>query len=70
MIKLKTVTEKRILICALEQKYNNLFIFKYLNYHSDIMISGGNFHGQYPAQALDVLAIAIQDLGTVSEVKK
>jgi histidine ammonia-lyase len=28
------------------------------------IISGGNFHGQYLAQAMDLLAIAIADLGS------
>jgi histidine ammonia-lyase len=31
------------------------------------VISGGNFHGQYPALALDVLAMAVAELGSVSE---
>ncbi|MDF2812559.1 MAG: aromatic amino acid lyase [Microvirga sp.] len=30
-------------------------------------ISGGHFHGQYVAQAMDVLAIAMTDLGSISE---
>ena len=30
-------------------------------------ISGGHFHGQYVAQAMDVLAIAMADLGSISE---
>ncbi len=29
--------------------------------------SGGNFHGQYPAFACDVLAIAVADLASISE---
>ncbi len=32
-----------------------------------ISISGGHFHGQYVAQAMDLLAIAIADLGSISE---
>jgi histidine ammonia-lyase len=32
-----------------------------------VSISGGHFHGQYVAQAMDVLAIAMTDLGSVSE---
>jgi histidine ammonia-lyase len=32
-----------------------------------VSISGGHFHGQYMAQAMDVLAIAMADLGTISE---
>jgi histidine ammonia-lyase len=34
---------------------------------SERVISGGNFHGQPTAQALDVLAIACADLGSISE---
>jgi histidine ammonia-lyase len=32
-----------------------------------VSISGGHFHGQYVAQAMDVLAIAMTDLGSISE---
>ena len=31
------------------------------------IISGGNFHGQYLAQAMDLLAIAVTDLGSICE---
>lgn len=31
------------------------------------IISGGNFHGEYPAKALDFLAIAIHEIASVSE---
>jgi histidine ammonia-lyase len=31
------------------------------------IISGGNFHGQYLAQAMDLLAMAITDLGSICE---
>lgn len=31
------------------------------------VISGGNFHGEYPAKALDYLAIGIQELANISE---
>ncbi|HSL71969.1 MAG TPA: histidine ammonia-lyase [Longimicrobiales bacterium] len=34
---------------------------------SDLILSGGNFHGQPIAQALDFLAIACADLGAISE---
>lgn len=30
-------------------------------------ISGGNFHGEYPAKALDYLAIGVHELGNISE---
>jgi histidine ammonia-lyase len=31
------------------------------------IISGGNFHGEYPAKALDLLAIAAHEIGSISE---
>ncbi|CAH1783270.1 unnamed protein product [Owenia fusiformis] len=31
------------------------------------IISGGNFHGEYPAKALDYLAIAVHELASISE---
>ena len=34
---------------------------------SDVIISGGNFHGQPLALALDFLAIALSELGSISE---
>jgi histidine ammonia-lyase len=32
-----------------------------------VIISGGNFHGEYPAKALDFLAIGVAELGSVAE---
>jgi len=34
---------------------------------SDTFLCGGNFHGEYPAKAADYLAIAISELGLISE---
>jgi histidine ammonia-lyase len=31
-------------------------------------ISGGNFHGEYPAKVLDYLAIGVHELANISEV--
>jgi histidine ammonia-lyase len=31
------------------------------------IISGGNFHGEYPAKALDYLAIGVQEIANISE---
>jgi histidine ammonia-lyase len=31
------------------------------------ILSNGNFHGEYPAKALDYLAIAVHELGSMSE---
>lgn len=33
-------------------------------------ISGGNFHGEYPAKAMDYLAIGVHELANISEVRK
>ncbi|KAH3765307.1 histidine ammonia-lyase [Pelomyxa schiedti] len=33
----------------------------------DTVLSGGNFHAEYPAKAADMLAIAIQDVANMSE---
>ncbi|KAI9333987.1 L-Aspartase-like protein [Obelidium mucronatum] len=35
--------------------------------HPTKSISGGNFHGEYPAKALDYLAIGIHELASISE---
>lgn len=32
-------------------------------------VSGGNFHGEYPAKALDYLAIGVHELASISEVQ-
>jgi len=32
-----------------------------------LIISGGNFHGEYPAKALDFLAISVTELANISE---
>ena len=32
-----------------------------------LILSGGNFHGEYPAKALDYLAIAVHELASISE---
>jgi len=34
---------------------------------SSVIISGGHFHGQYVAQAMDLLAIVMTDLGSICE---
>lgn len=35
--------------------------------HEGVIISGGNFHGEYPAKALDYLAIGIHEIASISE---
>jgi histidine ammonia-lyase len=32
-----------------------------------VIMSGGNFHGEYPAKALDFLAIGVHELANISE---
>jgi histidine ammonia-lyase len=39
----------------------------YENVEEGIILSGGNFHGEYPAKVLDYLAIAVQELAAISE---
>jgi len=49
--------------------------FSFFKKHSDtfygsksgFVISGGNFHGEYPAKALDILAIGVSELASISE---
>mmetsp|Transcript_100272 Transcript_100272/g.189100 ORF Transcript_100272/g.189100 Transcript_100272/m.189100 type:complete len:651 (-) Transcript_100272:53-2005(-) len=40
-----------------------------IRYNGDggMILSGGNFHGEYPAKALDYLAIAVHELAAISE---
>ena len=38
-----------------------------VNSELGLVISGGNFHGEYPAKALDYLAIGVHELASVSE---
>jgi hypothetical protein len=33
------------------------------------ILSGGNFHGEFPSKALDYLAIGIHELASISEVR-
>lgn len=35
-----------------------------------LIIEGGNFHGEYPAKALDYLAIGVHELASISEVER
>jgi len=40
---------------------------KYTNTNGGVIMSGGNFHGEYPAKALDYLAIGIHEIAAISE---
>ncbi len=54
---------RRVLEIEIDAATDNPLIFA----ESDRVVSGGNFHGQPVALALDVLAIAVATLGTISE---
>ncbi|KAL2087350.1 hypothetical protein ACEWY4_016178 [Coilia grayii] len=54
---------KRILTTELNSATDNPLVFA----ERGITISGGNFHGEYPAKALDFLAIGVHELASISE---
>lgn len=54
---------KRIIETEMNSATDNPMVLKDRNE----MISGGNFHGEYPAKALDYLAIGVHELANVSE---
>uniref|UniRef100_A0A915EF11 Histidine ammonia-lyase n=1 Tax=Ditylenchus dipsaci TaxID=166011 RepID=A0A915EF11_9BILA len=54
---------KSILTTEINSATDNPLIFAEL----EEIISGGNFHGEYPAKALDYLAIAVHELAQISE---
>eukprot|EP00760_Papus_ankaliazontas_P024324 PhM_4_TR2239/c0_g1_i3/m.82571/K01745/hutH, HAL; histidine ammonia-lyase len=45
---------------------DNPMIFPDLK-ESKCIVSGGNFHGEYPAKAMDFFAIAVHELGSIAE---
>ena len=53
---------KKVINIELNSVTDNPLVF-----HNEDIISGGNFHGQPVALALDFLAIAIAELGSISE---
>ncbi|XP_077980951.1 histidine ammonia-lyase-like [Glandiceps talaboti] len=54
---------KGILITEMNSATDNPMIFP----ERHEIISGGNFHGEYPAKALDFLAISVHELANMSE---
>ncbi|KAL2087352.1 hypothetical protein ACEWY4_016180 [Coilia grayii] len=54
---------KNILTTELNSATDNPLVFA----ERGITISGGNFHGEYPAKALDFLAIGVHELASISE---
>ncbi|XP_062861218.1 histidine ammonia-lyase-like [Trichomycterus rosablanca] len=53
----------KILTVELNSATDNPLVFA----DRGITISGGNFHGEYPAKALDFLAIGVHELASISE---
>lgn len=56
-----------VLEIELNAATDNPLVFAELEREDDRVVSGGNFHGAPIAAALDTLAIAITDLGSISE---
>ncbi|XP_031414309.1 histidine ammonia-lyase-like [Clupea harengus] len=54
---------KKILTTELNSATDNPLVFA----ERGITISGGNFHGEYPAKAMDFLAIGVHELANISE---
>ncbi|CAD5216638.1 unnamed protein product [Bursaphelenchus xylophilus] len=54
---------KNVLTTEINSATDNPLIFA----EEEEIISGGNFHGEYPAKVLDYLAIGVQELGQISE---
>ncbi|XP_036375702.1 histidine ammonia-lyase-like [Megalops cyprinoides] len=54
---------KSILTTELNSATDNPLVFA----KDDKIVSGGNFHGEYPAKALDFLAIGVHELASISE---
>ena len=54
---------ERVVECELEAVTDNPTVFE----DEDLVISAGNFHGQPLALALDFLAIAVAEIGSISE---
>ncbi|KAG5846055.1 hypothetical protein ANANG_G00145670 [Anguilla anguilla] len=54
---------KSILSIEMNSATDNPLVFP----ERDLIISGGNFHGEYPAKALDFLAIGVHELANISE---
>ncbi len=54
---------KHIIRTEMNSATDNPMVLKDRN----MLISGGNFHGEYPAKALDYLAIGVHELANISE---
>uniref|UniRef100_A0A4W3J7Y6 Histidine ammonia-lyase n=1 Tax=Callorhinchus milii TaxID=7868 RepID=A0A4W3J7Y6_CALMI len=54
---------KKIILTEINSATDNPIVFA----ERGEIISGGNFHGEYPAKALDYLAIGVHELAAISE---
>jgi len=54
---------KSLLLTEMNSATDNPMVF----YEENRIISGGNFHGEYPAKAMDYLAIGVHEYGNISE---
>ncbi|CAF0952561.1 unnamed protein product [Rotaria sp. Silwood1] len=53
---------KKIITTEMNSATDNPLVFT----ETDEVVSGGNFHGEYPAKALDYLAIGVHEIGSLS----
>ncbi len=61
---------RQMLTEELNSATDNPLVFKkedHYSFENDCMISGGNFHGEYPSKALDYLSIGLAEIGSISE---
>ncbi|CAF3491187.1 unnamed protein product [Rotaria socialis] len=56
---------KNIITTEMNSATDNPLVFV----DSNEIVSGGNFHGEYPAKALDYLAIGVHEIGSLSECR-
>ena len=55
------------IICRVEREINSVTDNPTIFMEDDLIISGGNFHGQPLALVMDFLSIALAELGSISE---
>eukprot|EP00033_Pygsuia_biforma_P000703 GCRY01000824.1.p1 GENE.GCRY01000824.1~~GCRY01000824.1.p1 ORF type:complete len:536 (+),score=144.13 GCRY01000824.1:124-1731(+) len=58
---------EKIISTEINSATDNPMVFTTSEYGEERMISGGNFHGEYPAKAADFLAISIAEVASMSE---
>ncbi|KAJ6240320.1 histidine ammonia-lyase [Anaeramoeba flamelloides] len=58
---------RKFLATEINSATDNPIVFPERMGKKNVFISGGNFHGEYPAKACDMMKIAIQEIATMSE---